>query len=135
MPASAEISPRQMSAVGEYSGPNMLDLSITAYDPERRFTTVNWCAAKGSIALGVSCPEQSEIRRTEFMEYLDGQSHSGLMLFARITLPHFSVSSAMNLPKSAGEPGNTVLPRSASRALILGSARPALISLLSLSTI
>ena len=57
------------------------------------------------------------------------------MLAARITLPHFSVSSAMSLPKSAGEPASTVPPRSASRALILGSARPALISLLSLSTI
>jgi hypothetical protein len=61
--------------------------------------------------------------------------HSGLMLAARITLPHFSVSSAMSLPKSAGEPGSTVAPRSTSRALILGSARAALISLLSLSTI
>jgi hypothetical protein len=44
------------------------------------------------------------------------QDHSGLMLAARITLPHFSVSSAMNLPKSAGEPGNAIPPRSASRA-------------------
>ena len=52
-----------------------------------------------------------------------------------ITLAHFSVSSAMNLPKSAGEPASTSPPRSASRALSLGSARPALISLLSLSTI
>src|SRR5215470_5935790 len=58
---------------------------------------------------------------------------SALMLAARITLPHFSVSSAISLPKSAGEPGSTVPPRSASRALILGSARPALISVLSLS--
>jgi hypothetical protein len=30
--------------------------------------------------------------------------YSALMLAARITLPHFSVSSAMSLPKSAGEP-------------------------------
>ena len=30
--------------------------------------------------------------------------HSALMLAARITLAHFSVSSAMSLPKSAGEP-------------------------------
>src|SRR5262249_17023795 len=30
--------------------------------------------------------------------------YSGLMLAARITLPHFSVSAAMNLPKSAAEP-------------------------------
>ena len=33
--------------------------------------------------------------------------HSGLMLAALITLAHFSVSSAMNLPKSAGEPAST----------------------------
>src|SRR5262249_45865015 len=51
------------------------------------------------------------------------------------TLPHFSVSSAMSLPKSAAEPGRAVPPSSASRALILGSARPALISLLSVSMI
>src|SRR5262249_32247899 len=45
--------------------------------------------------------------------------HSGLMLAARITLPHFSVSSAMSLPKSVAEPTSGVLPKSASRALIL----------------
>jgi hypothetical protein len=39
-----------------------------------------------------------------------------LMLAARITLPHFSVSSAINLAKSAGEPASTVPPRLASRA-------------------
>src|SRR5262245_48453033 len=61
--------------------------------------------------------------------------HSGLMFAARITLPHFSVSSAMCLAKSAGEPGSAVAPSSAIRALILGSANAALISLLSLSTI
>ena len=61
--------------------------------------------------------------------------HSGLTLAARITLPHFSVSSAMSLPNSADEPGSTVPPRSASRALILISARAALISLLSFSAI
>ena len=61
--------------------------------------------------------------------------HSALMLAARITLRHFSVSSAMSLPKSAGESVSTSPPRSASRALILGSARAALISLLSLSMI
>src|SRR5262245_46699164 len=59
----------------------------------------------------------------------------GLMLAARITLPHFSVSSAISLPKSAGEPGSTVPPRLASRAWNLGSEMLALISVLSLSTI
>ena len=61
--------------------------------------------------------------------------HSGLMLAARITLAHFSVSAATKLPKSEGEPAITVPPRSASRALSWGSARAALISLLSLLTI
>src|SRR2546427_2187012 len=51
------------------------------------------------------------------------------------TLAHFSVSSAMSLPKSAGDPVSTVAPRSASRAFILGSERAALISLLSLSMV
>src|SRR6516165_9279789 len=51
------------------------------------------------------------------------------------TLAHFSVSLAMNFPNSAGEPDNAVPPRSARRALNWGSARAALISLLSLSMI
>src|SRR6266576_604706 len=62
-------------------------------------------------------------------------SQSGLAPENLTTLAHFSVSSAMSFPKSAGESASPMLPRSASRALILGSARPALISLLSLSTI
>src|SRR5262249_1076366 len=53
-----------------------------------------------------------------------------LMLAARITLPHFSVSSAISFPKSAGESASTVPPRSASRAFSLGSASAVLISLL-----
>src|SRR4029077_21093871 len=61
--------------------------------------------------------------------------YSGLMLAALITLPHFSVSSAMNLAKSAGAIVIGTEPSSAIRALIAGSARPALICLLSLSTI
>src|SRR5262249_47960346 len=51
------------------------------------------------------------------------------------TLAHFSVSSAMSFPKSAGEPKSGVPPRSASPAFIFGSPGPALISLLSLSMI
>src|SRR6516162_1055713 len=76
------------------------------------------------------------VRRTGFMEcHLGLPDHSALMLAARITLAHFSVSSAMSLPKSAGDIGIGTPPRSASRALIVGSARPALIASLSLSTI
>ena len=49
------------------------------------------------------------------------------------TLPHFSVSSAINLPNSADDPPNGVPPRSARRAFSFGSASAALTSLLSLS--
>src|SRR5262249_57689998 len=61
--------------------------------------------------------------------------HSALMLAARITLPHFSVSSVTSLPKSAGDAAWMRNPRSSYFALISGRARDALISLLSTSTI
>ena len=51
-----------------------------------------------------------------------------------ITLAHFSVSSAMSLPKSAGEPPSVETPTWTNRAFMAGSASAALISLLSLST-
>src|SRR6516164_674613 len=52
------------------------------------------------------------------------EAHSALMLAARMTLPHFSVSSAISFPKSPGEPERTVIPRSVNRALTTGLARP-----------
>src|SRR5262245_50850685 len=61
--------------------------------------------------------------------------YSGLMPANFTTLPHFVVSSAMNFAKSAGEPTNGAAPRSARRPFTFGSARPALISWFSLSTI
>src|SRR6267378_3921924 len=63
------------------------------------------------------------------------EPHSNLMCAARITLPHLSVSAAISIPKSAGEPEKTSAPSSANRALSLESRRPALISLLRLSII
>ena len=42
------------------------------------------------------------------------------MLAARMTLPHFSVSSAMSLPKSAGESVSTVAPEVGKLCLDLG---------------
>src|SRR5271169_464499 len=73
-------------------------------------------------------------RLTQNMEYrlAADQPYCTLILAARITLPHFSISSAMSLPKSAGEPPSTVPPTSANRSFVLGSASTALISLLSL---
>src|SRR5215471_10996789 len=90
--------------------------------------------------LGPLCGLKSDISRASLNGCYgifgqDRADHSALMLAARITLAHFSVSSAMSLPKSAGDIGIGTPPRSASRALIVGSARPALIASLSLSTI
>src|SRR5215475_12488819 len=59
--------------------------------------------------------------------------HSIVIFAARITLPHFSVSSDTSFAKSADEPATTTPPSSANRACALGSARPTLISWLSLS--
>src|SRR5215813_9994596 len=75
---------------------------------------------------------RQRLSSTEVMEYLaDARAdHSALMPANLSTLAHFSVSSAMCFPKSAGEPASTVAPRLAKRALMLGSARAALISLL-----
>src|SRR5262249_31673266 len=58
---------------------------------------------------------------------------SDLMLAARITLPHFSASSAMNVPNAADVIDIGSTPKPASRALMTGSAVTALISWLSLS--
>src|SRR6516225_12113147 len=56
-----------------------------------------------------------------------GISHQSALIPANFTtLAHFSVSSAISLPNSAGDPGSATPPR---------SARGAFISLLSLSTI
>src|SRR5262249_60362276 len=61
--------------------------------------------------------------------------HSALMLAARITFAHFSVSSAMNLPKSAGVIDFGTLPMPANCVINLGSARAASIASWSLSMI
>src|SRR6516162_2652512 len=66
---------------------------------------------------------------------VDRVLHSGLIPANAITLAHFSVSAAMSLPKSAGELGCGSLPNAAYRDLKSASARAALISVLSLSTI
>jgi hypothetical protein len=67
-----------------------------------------------------------EIRRT--MEYRPGErTYSALAPDSLITLAHFSVSSAMNFPKSAGVPTNAVALSSANRALISELDKHALI--------
>src|SRR5580700_8556082 len=61
--------------------------------------------------------------------------YSGLMLAVRMTLAHFSVSSAMSLAKAPLVIGVGMPPISANRDTSLGSATAALISWLSLATI
>src|SRR5262249_38722193 len=58
---------------------------------------------------------------------------SALIPINLITLPHFSVSSTMSLPKSADVIDIGSTPKPASRAFMMGSAAMALISLFSLS--
>src|SRR5262249_36998460 len=83
-----------------------------------------------------ACWRTSVPRRSQNGHYgISAPDHSALAPANLITLAHFSVSSAINIPKSAGERTNTVAPRSANRAFRLGSARPALISLFNLLTI
>src|SRR5580704_1026143 len=61
--------------------------------------------------------------------------YSGLRFANLTTLPHFSISAAMKLPKSAGEPVITMAPNSASLPLSTESVSAALVSWLSLSMI
>src|SRR5262249_46248262 len=79
-------------------------------------------------------PTAERFSATGVTEYRPLQFHCGLMPANLITLPHFSVSSTISLPNWAGDPGSGVPPRSARRALILGSASATLISLFSFST-
>src|SRR6516164_5114381 len=85
--------------------------------------------AAGTARLALAFADRNVMERSR------PAAHWSLILAARITLAHFSVSSAMSLPKSASVIGIGTLPRSARRALMLGSGRAALISLLSFSTI
>src|SRR5580692_4569025 len=62
-----------------------------------------------------------------------GDGYSVLILADRITLAHFSVSSAMSLPNSADVIDSGRTPKSTRRVRVPGSATMALIALLSLS--
>src|SRR5262245_38696444 len=59
----------------------------------------------------ISTPRFAKRNVVESLPDLRPRLHpSGLMLAARITLPHFSASSLMSLPKSAGEPASAAAP-------------------------
>ena len=62
-------------------------------------------------------------------------TYSAFTLAARITLPHFSVSSAMSLANSEPDSASGVSPSSAMRRAIRASASASLISWFSLPVI
>src|SRR5215470_4153902 len=81
-------------------------------------------------------PHHRRLPRQRFSatkDYGTSRGHSGFAPENLTTLPHLSISSATSFPKSAGEPGMTVPPSSARCALTAASAKPAFISVLSLS--
>ena len=98
-------------------------------------TSDQWLPARASPLALATPPPRSNGHCRHPPNGSASSTYSGLMPANLTTFAHFSISSAMSLPKSAGEPASAVAPRSASRAFTLGSARPAFISLLSLSMI
>src|SRR5262249_36658100 len=110
-------------------------LSLWHAAQRRRMTRRNPPSTSFDHLVGAGGIRHSRNGRLWNIDSTADRAQSALMLSARMTLLHFSVSSTMSLPKSAGESASTSPPRSASRAFILGSARPALISLLSVSMI
>jgi hypothetical protein len=80
----------------------------------------------------IAIADIDDMRPASFQDAKVG-SHSTLMLAARITFAHFSVSSPTNFSNSAGGIGIGTAPKSARLALNFGSARVAPVSLLSLS--
>ena len=88
---------------------------------------VSWGPSSGVKAIPVRAAQESDFRpvfavlasrpaqqkQTSIGLLVQNADHSALILAARMTLAHFSVSSAISFAKSPGEPGNTVPPRSA----------------------
>jgi hypothetical protein len=100
------------------------------WDPKTRTSAASWDPVAG---LRAALERLGRHSRTERFS-LNGRS--GILERATASvcldigrshhLAHFSVSSAMNLPKSAGDPANTATPSSVRRFFMLGSTRAAL---------
>src|SRR5262245_61302598 len=102
------------------------------------FAAANDLVGKSDVevreAIGEKVPNGENSQNGRYGIFRRGRAdQSALMPANLITLAHFSVSSAMSLPKSAGEPASTVPPSSVIRAFIVGSASAAFISRLSMS--
>src|SRR5215472_19287023 len=108
-----------------------MTITATSDNQIRKSNIRNWTIGLQTFATG-SLPRSGLVQRDLWNV---AARYSGFAPDNFTTLPHFSVSSAMNLPNSAAVIGIGTPPRSSSRALIVGSARPALIASLSLSII
>ena len=101
---------------------------VTTYLFPSRATPIRPLAAKADIGgrlksarWRTSAPRGSR-NGTYGISARRGWPYSALILAARITLPHFSVSSATSSPNSAGVIGMGSPPSSAKRACNFGSA-------------
>ena len=94
--------------------------------PRRRFLHLAACAAALPLASRFALAQSYPARPVRIL--VGFAAGGNFDIVARLIGQWLS---AMSLPKSADEPASVVAPRSARRAFILGSARPALISLLS----
>ena len=85
------------------------DVRVTSARPPRAATKQT--SRDFAFVPGTDIPRVS-LRRGAKKHRIDIWFHTALMPANLITPAHFSVSSAINLLKSAGEPRNAVLPRS-----------------------
>src|SRR5262249_34244540 len=100
-------------------------MSITATSDNQilKYNVRNW---KLGCRPSPQAPTAERFSATDVTEcHLGLPDHSALMLAARITLPHFSVSSATSFPNSAGVIGMGSPASSARRVCNFGSANTA----------
>ena len=94
-----------------------MTITATSDNQIRKSNIRNWTIGLQTFATG-SLPRSGLVQRVLRNIGSGLPRQSALILAALITLPHFSVSSAMSLLNSAGVIGIGALPRSASRAFI-----------------
>ena len=114
----------------QHDGTNIMNIEFAIAADNQRKTSLGYMRPLGPA--GIPC---AFVVGTNGNLLWHGPPQLGLIPASLTTLAHFCISSVMNLPKSDGEPTSIMAPRLANRAFILASARPALISLLSLSMI
>jgi len=104
LPKLGEIECSYSRTVGRCSADTMVALGQNA-KCSLRADVFRFAPELGPCSKPLACRKRARSRpRTSVCGRGRYRPYSTLTLAARITLPHFSVSSAMSLPKSAGEP-------------------------------